>query len=73
MDQDPFVGSNDPFPGAAWTIENIGIYIMIHNSSKITVMSRNEHNFTVGVTTRGTVLKGCSIREAKNHCSRVVW
>lgn len=38
-------------------------------SSKITVMKNNEIILWFGgvITTRGTVLKGCSIRELQNH------
>ena len=42
-------------------------YITIHKSTKLW------NNFMVGVTTTwGTVLKGCSIRKVKNHCSKEI-
>jgi hypothetical protein len=41
-------GSNDPFTGHLRPLENTDIYIMIHNSDKITLTSSNGNNFMVG-------------------------
>ena len=50
-----------------------GMYIMIHNSSKITVVKKQQDHFMVGVsTTGGTGLKGHSIRKAESHWSRAI-
>ena len=48
--------------------ENTEIYIMIHNSSKISYEVATSFMVGGGVpTTWGTVLKGCSIRKVENH------
>ena len=49
------------------------IYIVIHYSSKITVLKKQWDNFMLGgVTTRwGTVLNGHSIRKVENHHLRM--
>ena len=68
------LGSNDPFTGVASDHWKTQIFtIMIHNSIKITAKSSNENevakktNVGVGVTTtRGTALKGLSMRKVEN-------
>lgn len=58
------MGTNGPFHmGLLRPSGNTGIYIMIHNSSKLI--------WEGGVsTTGGRVLKGHSIKTTENHCSR---
>lgn len=59
-----------PFLGVTHQIFCIShIDIMIHNSKKISYEVAAKIIFVVrGVTTRGIVLKGCSIRKTENHC-----
>jgi hypothetical protein len=54
------------------TIGKHRYYVLIHNSSKFTVMKRTTKIILCfGVTTaNGPVLKCCSIRKAENHCIR---
>lgn len=40
-------------------------YIMIHNSSRITVIKQQQNNFTIGVTTIEELLNGHSIRKLR--------
>jgi hypothetical protein len=51
------------------------IYILIHVSSKITVMTLQQNVFMMGevITAWGTVLRGHSIREVENHHSSKWW
>ena len=49
----------------------IYIYIMIHNSSKITVMKQQQKVLWLEVTTtRGTILQSHNIRKVENHCCK---
>ena len=66
---------NDPVTAVTCQLPRISdIYIVIHNSSKITVIEKQWNNFMVeGVTTKwGTVLEGRSIRKAEKHCSKTL-
>ena len=49
--------------------DDLHIYIVIHNSSKDTIMKQQQKIILwLGVpTTRGTVLKGCSVRKGEDH------
>ena len=69
--------SHDPFganhsDGVAYQISCVsGIYVTIHNSSKITVMKYQENNFKVEVTTtQVTELRGHSIRKVETQFYR---
>lgn len=63
-----FWGVIQPFHrGQLTPSETTDIYIMVHNSSK-------KNNSIVGghpPPTRHCIIKGCSIRKAENHCSKV--
>lgn len=62
-----FSGSKDPFAGVAWAHLKTHIYITIHNSTKIAVVKNNEIILWLG--SPQYIVKGGSLRKAKNHCS----
>lgn len=59
-------GSQPPRPS-----ENIKIYIMSHNSCKITVRKQQGKSFYGWGQHMRTLLKGDSVRKGENHCSSV--
>ena len=62
--------SNDPLTGVARGHRKMQIFpFLFITVAKLELCRSNENDVLVGVTTtRGTVLKGCSIRKVENHC-----
>lgn len=62
-----WVAQGSPFPrGHLRPPENTGIYIMIHNSNKISYETKTI--LWLGITTWGTILNGWNVRKVESHC-----